>query len=53
MKKAEIYLNFLNDDRGYKDCYRRLVESDQPPENLILLGDAYLDVHVFVCMCCS
>ncbi|XP_066906495.1 tetratricopeptide repeat protein 21B [Halyomorpha halys] len=45
MKKAEIYLKFLKDERGYKDCYQRLVDSEPTPENLILLGDAYLAIQ--------
>ncbi|CAH1406515.1 unnamed protein product [Nezara viridula] len=45
MKKAEIYLKFLKDERGYRDCYQRLVDSDPTPENLVLLGDAYLAIQ--------
>lgn len=45
MKKAQIYLDFMKDDRGFADCYRRLVNADPSPDNLILLGDAYLAVQ--------
>lgn len=48
MKMADIHLNKLKDARAYAECFRQLVDSKPTTENLILLGDAYMAIQVFV-----
>lgn len=45
-KMADIYLNRLKDEQLYLNCYREIARQEPTLDNLTLLGDAYLALHL-------